>query len=148
MRGGETLGRLLARKLLDSSAMSLYGDSTFAPDGPAGLYVKPKLSPRDVIVRDASGRILYAVAGLYYRRGPKGTAVPAYEGPLYFSASDQKSAEYQFKQRFWHLQFAEVFAGPAIGFFVHDSHGDKLSAGGTRPDANPLDKGTEYEGQT
>ena len=131
--------------------MALYGDSEFAPDGPEGLYVKPRISPRDVIVRDASGRILYAVVGLALVPSKLPGAkhlVPHYEGPLYFSASDQASAAYQFKQRFWHLQFTEVWAAPAIGFFVHDNHGDKLSAGGARPDANPLDKGTEYEGQS
>lgn len=105
------------------------------------LYVKPKINPRTVVMRDAAGRILYAVVGLY------GTIQnPRYEGPSYFSASDQASAEFQFKKRFWHLHFAEVWAGPAIGFFVHDNHGDVLSSGGSRPEARTGKIGERDEG--
>ncbi len=111
-------------------------EHSYEPDpARAGLYVKPKISPRDVVVRDAAGRILYAVVGLY------GTAKnPRYLGPNYFSASDQASALYQFKAHFAQIHFAEVWAGPAIGFFVHDNHGDSLSAGGTRPERRPGDE--------
>jgi hypothetical protein len=111
----------------------MYLDDGFQAD-PArgGLFVKPKINPRDVVIRDAAGKILYAVVGLH------GTIKePKYEGPNYFSASDQASAEFQFKQRYWHLRFSSVWAGPAIGFFVHDNHGDSLSSGGTRPEPIP-----------
>jgi hypothetical protein len=109
---------------------NLYADDGLVEDAASGLYVKPRLSPKDVIVRDAAGRILYAVVGLH------GTiSRPRYEGPIYVSASDQQSALVQFATRFSHITFAEVWAGPAIGFFVHDNHGDSLSVGGERSEA-------------
>ena len=108
--------------------VSLYADDGFVDDAVSGLYVKPKISPKDVVIRDAAGRILYAVVGLH------GTIHrPKYKGPIYVSASDQQSALVQFATRFSQIVFSEVWAGPAIGFFVHDNHGDTLSVGGDRP---------------
>ncbi len=111
-----------------------------------GLYVKPQFSPRNVIVRDEAGQILHAVVGVHGRMPhPKWTEIK------YFSASCQEEAILKFKRFYWTITqttgFVEIVAGPAIGFFVHDNHGDSLSAGGTRPEANPLDRGTEFEGK-
>ena len=98
--------------------------------GLSGLYVKPKLSTKDVIVRDESGRILYACFGL------AGTLeAPMHVGPKFFSARDQDDALGQFYRRHQHIRFSLVIAAPAVGFFVHDNHGDKLSAGGHRQDS-------------
>ena len=108
-----------------------------------GLWVKPAYSMRDVVVRDEQGQILYAVVGLYGKMPrPKWTEI------RYLSASSQEEAVLRFRQYHWIIpQFSEIVAGPAIGFFVHDNHGDSLSSSGARPDPHPLDRGTEFEEQ-
>jgi hypothetical protein len=109
----------------------MLGSDDYLPDPRlGGLYTKPKIG-RQVVVRDAAGRILYAVIGLH------GTiARPRYEGPTYFSAMSQEDAIAKFRAKNWHLQFSFILGAPAIGFFVHDNHGDKLSAGGSRGPAD------------
>jgi hypothetical protein len=111
-----------------------------------GLFVKPAYSTKDVVMRDEHGQILYAVVGMH-GRFPR----VAWTDIRYFSASSQEEAILRFKQYHWAIVqmgggFHQVIAGPAIGFFVHDNHGDSLSTGGTRPAASPLDRGTAFEG--
>ncbi len=97
-----------------------------------GLLTRPSISKETVILRDDSGLALYAAIGV------TGTSErPIYVGPDYFSA---KSAEHAKREagQFWtrrHPGFSFfILAGPAIGFFVHDNHGDVLSTGGERKD--------------
>jgi hypothetical protein len=119
---------------------SLQHDDGFVQTREGGLLTKPKISPKDVVMRDDAGRTLYCGLGLY------GTlAAPQYTEPVYLHASCQQAALVQFHHFHRHIRFSQVWVAPAVGFFVHDNHGDVLSTGGTRPAANPLDRGTEYE---
>ncbi len=107
----------------------IYANDALTPIGPQGLYVKPKVSTKDVVIRDRAGRILYACMGI------RGTLLAVeHVGPEYYSASDQASALFQFVRHHPGVRFAAILAAPAVGFFVHDNHGDKLSADGARKD--------------
>jgi len=120
---------------------SLQHDDGFVQPHAGALFQKPKISPKDVVIRDGQGRTLYCGIGLH------GTiANPKYEGPVYMFATCQQAALIQFHERFRYIQrWGEVIVGPAIGFFVHDNHGDVLSTGGRRPGVNVADRGTEFE---
>ena len=108
----------------------MFTDGEFREDpSRGGLWVKPAYSTKDVVVRDEHGQVLYAVVGLHGRMpNPKWTEI------RYFSAASHEEAVLRFRQYHWLIpRFSEIVAGPAIGFFVHDNHGDTLSVGGDRP---------------
>jgi hypothetical protein len=118
--------------------MSLANDDGFVEEG--GLLRKPKLDTR-MVLRNPEGHILYSGVGLY------GTIEsPRYTEIVQVFASCQQAALIAFHNRFRHIKFSQVWVAPAIGFFVHDSHGDVLSTGGERPGENIADRGTEFEG--
>ncbi len=120
--------------------MNLANDDGFVQPSEGALLRKPKLDSK-VVLRNKDGDVLYTGIGLY------GTmTAPRYTEPVQVFASCQQAALIAFHNRFRHIRFAEVWVAPAIGFFVHDNHGDVLSTGGTRPGENVADRGTEFEG--
>ena len=100
----------------------LLNDSSFAKPEGSGLYVKPRIDTTKILIRDNAGQLIFAVIGL------SGTAArPVFIGPLYCSASDRLDAMSQFLGFHRERSFVTIYAAPAIGFFVQDNHGDKLS---------------------
>jgi hypothetical protein len=105
---------------------SAFNDSAFV-QGTEGLYVKPRVSEKNVLLRDAKGLVVFAVFGI-----AGALPHPLHVGPMYCSARNGYDARKVFHRRYKHLSFSTVYAAPAVGWFVHDTHGEKLSASGVQ----------------
>lgn len=92
-----------------------------APDGSA---IRKRLA-KEVIVRDAKGDILYTCVALLYSFKRHDWV---WTEPQYTSAKNHAHATFQFRNMLRGVRIRDIHIAPAIGFFVHDNHGDKLSA--------------------
>ena len=93
-----------------------------------------------LIQRAPNGQILYCVTATAWTGSTSQGKLVKKLPNAYLHASDQSSAEFQFKRLHYREDLIDVLAAPAIGFFVHDNHGDQLSTGGHRPAYDPRDE--------
>jgi hypothetical protein len=112
--------------------IEILGQPSTPKTAPQLIGAKRKMDSR-LVQRAPNGQILYAVIGNAWTGSKKLGRRVKFLGPVYLHASDQASAEFQFKRLHYREALIGVTAAPAIGFFVHDNHGDVLSTGGARP---------------
>lgn len=80
---------------------------------------------KEVIVRDAAGDILYTCVALLWSLR---TRAWVWTEPQYASAKNHAHATFLFRNMLAGVRIRDIHIAPAIGFFVNDNHGDKLTA--------------------